>query len=934
MQQPVKAKNNFASYGTVLGIIKDAETAESLLLATVIVVNPGDSSVVASGTTDDKGSFKIESIPFGNYYLKISFIGYETYKTPVFSLSESQQQKDIGLIKLKSSTSLLKGVTVEAKQEAVQQKGDTIQYNANSFKTNPDANAEDLITKMPGVSSENGKVKVHGEEIKQVLVDGKPFFGDDPNAALKNLPAEMIDKIQVFDKASDQAQFTGFDDGQSNKTINITTKAGKNNGQFGKLYAGYGNHDHYIAGGNINLFKGNRRISLIGLSNNINQQNFTTQDLLGVTGSTGQGGMGPGNAGGRSSSGQRSGNGSYGGPDLSNFLTNQQEGISTTDAIGLNYSDNWGKKIKTSGSYFFNRANNNNNTFLTRDYITGQDSSFYYNEQGKSGNSNYNHRFNFKLEYTIDSLNSLILTPKLNLQQNQANSIIAGNSLLVQENSIESKIENNNNSKNAGYNFSNDLLYRHKFKKRGRTFSLNIGTEINNKNGNGNLYSLNKYYYLNDSSLINQQFDQYVDGYTISSNIGFTEPIDSSSQLLFSYIPSYTNNKTDKETNNLNIADQEYSQLDTLLSNKFNNTYFSNRAGASYRLNKKTYNLMAGLNFQYATLSGNQYFPVAFVSEKYFSSILPQVTFNYKFSKGTNVRIIYRTSTNTPSISQLQNVVNNNNPILLSTGNPDLKQNYGHTIIINYGKTKAEKATGLFIFLYGNYTQNYIGKSTFIPVKDTILDNDIVVKRGSQLTKPVNLQGYQNARTFITYALPISKIKCNLNFSAGFNYSQTPALVNDITNLANNYSFNPGIGISSNISEKLDFNLSYTTNYNIITNSLQKQLNNNYLYHSSSFKFNWIGWKGLSINTNINYTLYTGLSQSFNQNYLLWNASLAYKLLKDKSLEIKASVFDILNQNNSITRTVSETYIEDRATNVLNRYFMLMLTYNLRSFIK
>ena len=341
--------------------------------------------------------------------------------------------------------------------------------------------------------------------------------------------------------------------------------------------------------------------------------------------------------------------------------------------------------------------------------------------------------------------------------------------------------------------------------------------------------------------------------------------------------------------------------------------------------------LMATINAQYATLTGNQDYPVSYSANKTFFNILPQAMFNYKFDKGTNLRIFYRTSTNTPSITQLQNVINNSNPLLLTTGNPDLKQDFEHTIIVRYGKTNTQKATGLFFFLYGNYAMDYLGNSVILPSKDTVVNN-YRINKGSQLSKSVNLQNYYNAKGLITYALPLLKIKCNLNFNAGFSYTHTPSLVNGENNQTNNELYNAGTGLSSNISENVDFNIAYNANYSIANNTLQPSSNSSYFYHTATVKFNWILWKRLVFNTQFTHTLYSGLSSTLDKPYELLNISLAYKLLKNKSLEIKASVFDALKQNSSISRSVTDTYIEDDNTKVLTQYYMLTLTYNLRKF--
>jgi len=903
--------------GKIAGVIKDAKTAKPLQFASIGVLRQKDSSFVSGGVTDSTGFFRIGSIPFGTYYLKIVYIGYEPFKTGLFSLSPALSRKDFGYLQLKASGALLKTATIISKQILFDQVGDTIQYHADAFKTHPDATAEDLITKMPGVTNSNGSISVNGEKVTQVTVDGKPFFGDDPTMAIRNLPAEVIDKIQVFDKQSDQALFTGFDDGQSSKTINIITKAGKSNGEFGKFYAGYGDDDRYIAGGNLNIFDGDRRISILGLSNNINQQNFSTQDLLGVTG-----------GGGGRSSGNQSGGGSS-----NNFLISPQNGITTTNALGLNYSDKWGKDIKITASYFYSEADNTTITDKNRNYISTHNEGLYYAETDSANNNNYNQRLNVRMEYTIDTANSLILTPKLNVQNNNSGLGMAGYNTLAAGNILQSETFNNTPAFTAGYDFTNTLLWRHKFHKKGRTFSAGLSSDMNNKYGNGSQTSLSTYFFPVDTSIINQDNPVHSNGYMLSPNLVYTEPVDSFGQLQFSYNPSYTVANTDMPTYNYSVIDQNYTNLDTALSNKYQSTYTINKGGIGYRRNKKKFMLMAGINAQYATLSGSEYFPVAFTVNKPFTDILPQAMLNYRFSKGTNLRIIYRATTNLPSVSQLQSVINNNNPLMLSTGNPSLRQDYEQTLTIRYGKTRNTKASGLFVYFYANYAQNYIGNQTIFPTKDTVVGKETVLKPGGQLTRPVNMNGYLNSKSFVTYAIPITKIKCNLNLNSGLNYAQTPGLINNLTNISGDYGLSGGLGLSSNISEKIDFTFSYSANYNIVKNTLPTTVpNNNYFSQTTSFKFNWLFWNGFVFNTTLNHSLYAGLSQNYNLDFLLWNASLGYKLLKDHSFEVKASVFDLLNQNNTISRTVTNTYIEDDKTNVLNRYYMLTLTYTLRNF--
>ncbi|HKC69765.1 MAG TPA: outer membrane beta-barrel protein, partial [Bacteroidia bacterium] len=734
-------------------------------------------------------------------------------------------------------------------------------------------------------------------------------------------PADIIDKIQVFDKATDQAQFTGFDDGNAQKTINIITKKGKNNGQFGKIYAGGGTGDDitdykYNAGGNMNFFNGARRISVVELSNNINQQNFSSQDLLGISGGSG----GRGNA-------------------ANNFLVSQQGGITTTHAAGLNYSDEWGKKIKVTGSYFFNYADNSNNSSLSRNYIIAKENGLHYNQVANAGNTNQNHRVNFRFEYTIDSMNSLIIVPKFSVQQNRSANDLDGLNL-VTNNAEQSRTITNNYSKNFGYDFSNTLTLRHKFKKPRRTISLGVSTDYNPTNSNGGLFSSNAYYQYdtttqaNDSTMtiLNQQSVGNNLGMSISPNLSYTEPLGKKSQLMLSYNPSVTKSTIDKRTYNKDSADGNYNLLDTILSNKYNNTYTYQRGGLSYRYTDKKMNFMLGANVQYATLNGTEQFPYALAINKNFESVLPQMMFNYKFSKTKNLRITYRTNTSPPSISQLQNVINNSNPLLLSTGNPNLKQDYENTINLRYGSVNSTKGTNFMVYAMANFIGNYVANSTLIPTVPTQVSSSVILRPGSQLTKPVNLNGYWNARSFLTYGFPLTKIKMNCNLNTGFTYNLIPDLINDQENLANNYNFSEGLVLSSNISQKVDFSLSYTGNYSIVKNTLQKQSDNNYFNQVTTFKFNWLPYKGIIFNTNLTHTLYTGLAQNYNQNYLLWNAAIGYKFLKSQLLDVRVSVFDMLKQNNSISRNVTDTYIEDSHTQVLTRYYMLTVTYTIKNF--
>ncbi len=899
------------------------ENDSSAIGAAVILLNASDSSIVKGLTTNPRGGFKIEELNPGNYLLKISYIGYAN----VFKTIQLTDNLRIGKIKLSTSTNILKEVEVKTTAVIATQNGDTTNYNSNAFKTNKDAMAEDLLTKMPGVTIVDGKIQAQGEEVKQILVDGKPFFGDDPNSVLKNLPAEIIDKVQVFDRKSDQAQFTGFDDGNNSKTINITTKVQFRNGVFGRYYAGGGYQDKYKAGAVINSFKEKRKITFMGLSNNINEQNFTSEDLLGVVSSSGNNNRGP-RGGGRSNSG-----GNFRQNSTDNFLVDIKNGITTTHAFGINYSDDWSKNISVTSSYFFNYTQNNAESNLLRQFIIGSNNGLTYLDTSIAKSININHRFNLRIDYKIDSLNSVIFQPKLSFQTNDGNSGLSGYNI---NEKLIGETQNKHLSYLTGYNISAPILYRHSFLKKGRTLSVNLNPSINANNGNSNLLSINNYYSdtLTTFDTIDQKSRLIKSGYSSYGNITFTEAFGKKHFISLNISNTYNYSESDKNAFSKNNIANDYSIRDSIVSNNFNNTYIANLAGISYRFNQEKTTLSFGVNAQEAYLNKNQFFPSAYSSGRVFTSILPNGMFMYRFNKQNNFRMFYRSSNNPPSIDQMQDVLNNSNTLQLSIGNPDLKQNFQHNLNIRFSGVSTLKSTASFVLLSGTYTDNYIGNSTIIANNDTVVFSKIFLAKGSQLSRPENLNNYYTLRFFANYSFPAKILKSNINLSAGCNYNNIPALINNELNYSNTTSPNFGAVISSNFSEKIDFTISSNTSYNSVVNSLQKNLNSNFINQSSKAKINLTIAKKLVLQAEYNHILNGGLSSTFNQNISLLNAAVAFKFLKDNKGELRLFAFDILNQNRSIQRNVTETYIEDTRTTILQRYFMLTFTYNFKNYFK
>jgi hypothetical protein len=913
---------------TIRGQVVDANNAP-LAGASVGLQHPWGETF-KTAVSDDNGRFAIANVGKGGYKIQVGMLGFENTLQEV---TLKDRDVDLGAVVLQSGNVILKEVRIESTVPIAQQKGDTTEFNANSVKVLRDASSEDLVAKLPGVTQENGAIKAQGENITQVLVDGKPFFGNDPTAALRNLPAEVIDKVQIFDQQSDQAQFTGFQDGNTTKTINIVTKKGMNNGQFGKVYTGYGYDDKYQFGGNINVFDGNRRLSFIGMSNNINVQNFSFDDILGVMGAPGgssrfRGAM---MMGGRMPGG--GGRGGSGGGGAGDFLVRPQGGIATTHALGINYSDKWGKKTDLNAGYFFNKSVSNAESAVFRQFTAGAAASQVYDENSLTRNDNMNHRFNARINIELDSFNSLLIRPRLTAQISDGNSATQGQTL--RSSNLLSETDNRYSSELTGINFSNSLLWRHKFQRKGRTFSTDITTGYSPKDGSSLLQSLNNY--LIGPAAISDSLDQQatldVNNWNVSGNLEYTEPITEKSQLLLNYRAGYQQEASDRYTYDFFAPDDGYTQLNEPLTNVFSNDYITHQAGAGYNYSKdRTMNFNVRLNAQWASLTNDKTFPVATTFGQNFFNWLPSASFRYDLDKSHNVRFNYRTNTQLPSVEQLQDVVNNSNPLQLTIGNPNLRQSMQHNFFMRYQGSNQEKGSTFFAMAGGGLTNDFIANSIYLAGSDFPIFSEYEVQRGAQISRPVNLDGAYSLRSFVSYGRPIKGLKTNINLDGSYNFSRNPGMLNEEKNLATTNSFGAGVTLSSNISERIDFSVSTRPNFNQVRNTLQTNANNDYLTLNSRARLNWIIIEGFVLRTDISHQLFSGLAGDFNQNYWLWNLAVGKKIFKNERGEIALALNDVLNQNRNIQRTVTETYIEDQQTNALRQFVMLSFTYDLRHF--
>ena len=893
------------------GTVTDKKAKEELVSATVQLLSAAGESRYTS--TDLKGNFRFENLRPGNYTLQVTYVGYKTYEQSV-AIPEQKQIR----VEMQEDVRLLGEVSVQGRATRAEQRGDNLLYNAEAFQVMMGSSAEDLLAKMPGIVVEGGTVQAQGEQVKKVLVDGKEFFDGDVNLAIKNLPSDIIAGIEIFDKKSEQAEFTGFDDGEEVKTINIITKGGFRQGTFGELSAGYGTDNRYKANGNVNFFRDDRRISVLGMSNNVNQQNFSQEDLAGVM-SSGASARGRGARGG----------GIPGGDNASDFMVGSMDGVSSANGVGLNYVDQWGEKWKVTGSYFFNQSDNLTQQQTEREYFESVFPGMSYDEYRENSMKNWNHRFNMKLDYQMTERTSLQFRPSLSYQHNDSYGLLQGQNLT--EGTADSETETSSAGKSNAYNVGADLMLRHRFLKEGRTLSLMLSGKMSNTDSETYTDYFNTLYRIGNVSMTDEYSQQKRNlnrQYNLRSSLNYTEKLTDNMQLQLGYKLSYADSENDRKTYGRSAVTDLYDQLDESLSNEYRSGYLTQAGSVGLRYHAGKLNAMLGIDAQWASLAGDLVYPRPDELRHEYFSVLPSFTLRYSIDRTNSFQFRYRSKSASPSVADLQDVIDNSNPLFLSAGNPDLDQQLSHTANLRYVRTS--NAGHTFIAMIGvTLQQDYVGDSTFVAKEDSVLSSTVTLNKGSQFTRPVNLDGYYSLQSMLTYGFPVDFIRSNINISLSANYANVPTVFDGVESRTRELNLIPKIIIGSNISKHLDFTVSYSAGVNKLFSSLETASESDYVIHTASAKLGWTVFWGLTLRSTFNYVGYSGLETEA-EDYFLWNVSLGKKFLKSNAAEVKLESFDVLKQNRAFTHRTGSNYYDYVSSNVLQPYAMISFTYTIR----
>ena len=914
--------------GVIKGVLADSTVKQPISGATISVTDPKDSTFGKFAVSNKNGVFEIKDLQDGNYKLLISMMGYQS-RSRFFSINATQKLIDLGEIIMKQQAVELDTFVVVSEQPIIV-KGDTVQFNASAFKTVPNATAEDLMKKLPGVEVDvDGNVKAQGEEVTKIYVDGKEFFGKDPKMATKNITADMIQSVQVYDDMSDQAKFTRIDDGSRSKTINIVLKKDRRKGYFGRAFLGYGSDGRYQSSLVANDYTQTRRISLIASSNNINKQPFGNNDIIGR--------MGGFSGGGRN----RSGAGAAGGA---------RGGLTTASSIGLNYINKIGTKIDVTGSYNFSATRNRREQNSFRESTFFNDSVATENSSSISINQNSNHQFNLRMEYYIDSMNSILYTPSVSFQHSDNSSVDSSSTMAVRPNL--KYLANTNSSRYVserdGMSMNNELLYRHRFKKQGRTFTLGISNGMDRSDGSGTNISPIVFYNSDGTvaTVIDQNFEnsQRTRGHSNVITSSFTELFNKNKVLEMNF--AYTNRHTtsDRDAFDYNPSSKEFDLINKQQTNYFENDFIAQRYGGNFRFFKTKYSFQMGTAVQTSQISSRSIRGIYHVNGKdsvintyqRSTNLFPTANFIYNFSKKTNIAIYYRGRTNQPSITQLQDVPDLSNLLRISVGNPGLKQEFGHNVDLSFKTLNTQTYKYLNITLNGSQTSNRIVNSIDSVTTESLKNlglPDSLKRPGVQLIKPLNLNGAYNLSSNITLGIPFKKMKgSSINFTNTIGYNHSLSMLYKKLNTTNSFNISQSMGLNMDFKNKFNFGLRARVSYSESKYTITGKNNTAYFTQSYSTDLNYYITRSFILSTDFDYVIYTGQSAGYNRSVPLWNANIAKQFFKKKNGELKFSVNDILNQNQSITRNQGENYYYDSRTVILQRYFLLTFSYNLNRF--
>lgn len=877
----------------ITGTVYDNTTKESIIQGNIRILNSKDSTFITGVATNINGQFTVNVNP-GRYLVAVSYLGYaESF----YNVNATKGSVALGDIFLNPEGFLLSEAVVTAKMAEIAVKGDTIEYNADSYKVQESAVVEDLLKKLPGAEVDSeGKITINGKEITKILVDGEEFFSTDPKVASKNLPAKMVEKLQVLDRKSDMARMTGFDDGDEETVINLTVRPGMKEGLFGQATGGIGNHDRYGLSGMANYMRNKNQLTVIAGSNNTNNEGFTD------------------NAGG-TFGGMRGGRMSFGG----------RNGITQSHNGGINFALNPSNKLKWGGNVRFGDTNNDVQSITRNEQYRRDDpkGNIFSNSNGWGENKSKNFGADFRFEWTPDTLTRIIFSP--NFQYGKNDNIQSSDQLTTYSNPSDSINWGYENTYSEGDNYSTNgrLEVSRTIGKPGRVLSLSLSGGYNNLENDGTNYSETTYRKESGDSLAirDQKYNQNNKGYNWRAFVSYVEPIGRNNFLQFTY--SYRKNYSESDRKTFLNDGTNYSIIDTTSTKKLENNFVNQQIEVNFKSVREKYNYTIGVALQPSSSESWTIVPNKDdqrVSNKVLN-FAPVGQFNYMWDRRHNLRINYNGRTTQPSVTQLSNIRDESNPNSIVFGNPDLKPSFRHDFRIRYQKFNPEQASAFMVFANLNLTNN------------AIVSDKRNISNGRSENTYANVNGNWEGNIRMIFNRPLRNKKFSVNSMSFVRNAANNAFIDFEKNTVNNLTLMEVLGLNFR-SDLFDFGLRGNITYTKTTNSLDslKSGNRSIYNYGATFNTTWYLPYDITVDTDITYSGNDGGTEGFQRDEWLWNASISKQLFKAKNGTIKFSIYDILQQRSNISQSSSDTGYRETITNTLQPYFMVSFAYRFQVF--
>lgn len=887
--------------GQISGKVIDAELKEPIQEANVRILQQKDSTFVNGVATNSKGDFSIK-LPYGSYIVQITYIGNSDAFKDV-TINNGTPNANIGTIELGADNIMLDALVATAKAVEIVVKGDTVEYNADSYKVTESAVLEDLFKKMPGVEIDaDGKITVNGRAVNKIMVDGEEFFSSDPKVASKNLPAKMVDKIQVHDRRSDMAMMTGFDDGDEETVINLTVRPGMKQGLFGNAFVGYGSKDRYEGNAMVNMMKDKNQYTALGGFNNTNNAGFS--DLSSSMFGSGGGG------GGR------------------RFMGGPNNGITKSGNAGFNFSQTFSDALKLGGNIRFGQTDNNT---LSKTHTQNLLSSGNRLEDENNSSNNWSQNFNmdFRMEWTPDTLTRIIFSPQASVNKNRRSEfgdfVTTTETLTDTINSGDSEYHSNGDGKSL----SARLDVSRTLNSKGRTISAQLQGGISDQETTGTNLSNTLFYGSTLDELIDQRFVNTNDSKNWRAYLSYVEPIGNNNFIQLAYSYRQNDSESDKDTR-IKDAQGDYTELDPKYSKRLENSFNNQEVELNFKSVRPKYDYTLGFTVQPSSSKSKTF--IGSNLENNFSrsvtNFAPSAQFNYRWTRQHNLRLRYYGNTDQPSVTQLSPVEDVSNPLNITVGNPDLKPSFQHRLNIRYQNFNPEKNSSMGFF--GN-----IGYLTNDIVSATTTD----ISTGAKRTTYENVSGNWNANGRMMFNVPLKNIKFSVfsmtfasyNHANGFSNTKDNDIITIEKNLSKRMNLGETLGLNYR-SDLFDFSVRGNVNYNNVKNTLDGQRDQEYLNYGGNASTTIYLPFSFSIESDINYSTNSGYADGFTQDEWLWNASLSKQIFKQKNGTLRFKIYDILQQRSNISRSVTSNYIRDTTTNTLTSYFMFHFVYRFNIF--